>query len=69
MRTDVSSFLNRYNAIFKSPSTDFFQARDPGYLDVLRVVLWEPTGRLTEIASGLSVLVGLYFAEVITCIK
>ena len=69
MRTDVSSFLNRYNAIFKSPSTDFFQARDPGYLDVLRVVLLEPAGRLTAIASGLSLLVGLYFAEVVTSIK
>ena len=69
MRTDVSSFLNRYNAIFKSPSTDFFQARDPGYLDVLRVVLLEPTGRLTAIVSGLSLLVGLYFAEVVTSIK
>ena len=55
--------------LFKSPSTDFFQARDPGYLDVLRVVIWEPTGKLTEIASGLSLLVGLYFAEVVTCIK
>ena len=61
--------MNRYNAIFKSPSTDFFQARDPGYLDVLRVVLLEPTGRLTAIASGLSLLVGLYFAEVVTSIK
>ena len=69
MRTDVSSFLNRYNAIFKSLSTDFFQARDPGYLDVLRVVLLEPTGRLTAIASSLSLLVGLYFAEVVTSIK
>ena len=55
--------------LFKSPSTDFFQARDPGYLDVLRVVLLEPTGRLTAIASGLSLLVGLYFAEVVTCTK
>ena len=61
--------MNRYNAIFKSPSTDFFQARDPGYLDVLRVVLLEPTGRLTAIASGLSLLVGFYFAEVVTSIK
>ena len=61
--------MNRYNAIFKSPSTDFFQARDPGYLDVLRVVLLEPTGRLTAIVSGLSLLVGLYFAEVVTSIK